>query len=70
MSLSRISPTLVTFCHANFTNYRFFAEFFRVMEKIRKGMVLPKANDVNGATEGLLRLQDAYDVDIKEVIPQ
>ncbi|CAG7786992.1 unnamed protein product [Allacma fusca] len=39
-------------------------QFSRVMEKIRKGLVLPKVNDVNGAIEGLLRIQDAYDVDI------
>ncbi len=37
------------------------------MEKTRKGIQLPKAQDVRGAIEGLLRVQDAYDLDITEV---
>lgn len=42
-------------------------EFLLVIEKVRKNVDLPGKSDLEAATQGLLRVQDAYNFDINEV---
>jgi hypothetical protein len=43
-------------------------EFLRTLENVRKkGIIFPQQNDLDSATEGLIRVHDAYDLDVKKV---
>lgn len=49
-------------------NLIFNLEFLKVLENARKGTDFPQQKDLDAAVEGLLRVQDAYDLDVFSVI--
>lgn len=51
----------------HFVVYTHTIGFLRNLESVRKGVTFPQQADLNSATEGLLRVQDAYDLDVFSV---
>lgn len=47
--------------------YLLFTEFLKLTEKVKTKIPFPTQRDMQGATEGILRVHDTYNINIDDV---